>query len=200
MAKRVYSLVLSDEVVSEADRLAHRLGTNRSGLIDRILAEYFSCELAENTVRDIFSAVEELLGAHEVFRVNDNDTRLCLRSALDYKYNPTVRYSVELASNGGIFRAYLRSQNALLLLYMNEFFRIWAVLDGAGSSCGADGSFCRRFSRGAESADRTAERIFEYVSALDEAMKGYLSMEDDPAAAEAYVRRIHARLARGGGI
>ena len=68
MAKRVYSLVLSDEVVGEVDRLARRLGTNRSGLINHILAEYLSCDTAENTVRDIFSAVEELLGARGLSR------------------------------------------------------------------------------------------------------------------------------------
>ena len=83
MAKRVYSLVLSDEVVAEADRLARRLGTNRSGLINHILAEYLSCSTSESTVRDIFSAVEELLGAREVFRVSGADTRLSLRSSLD---------------------------------------------------------------------------------------------------------------------
>ena len=62
MAKRVYSLVLSDEVVGEVDRLARRLGTNRSGLINHILAEYLSCDTAENTVRDIFSAARRARG------------------------------------------------------------------------------------------------------------------------------------------
>ena len=40
MKKSLYSLMLSDEVVREIDVAAHRLGTNRSALINRILAEY----------------------------------------------------------------------------------------------------------------------------------------------------------------
>ena len=38
MKKNLYSLTLSDEVVREVDALAHRLGTNRSALVNRILS------------------------------------------------------------------------------------------------------------------------------------------------------------------
>lgn len=194
MAKRVYSLVLSDEVVAEADRLARRLGVNRSGLINHILAEYLACGTTESAVREIFSAVEELLGARDVFRVDGSDTRLCLRSSLDYKYNPTVRYTVELDPAGGEFRAGLRTQNSLLVLYMSEFSRLWASLDGAESSCGADGSFRRRFVGSYSDRDAAARRISEYVGAFDGAMKAYFALLSDPAAAEAEVRKIHSDI------
>ncbi len=39
MSKSLYSLLLSDEVVSEIDRQALRSGMSRSGLINRVLAE-----------------------------------------------------------------------------------------------------------------------------------------------------------------
>ena len=42
MGKTVYSLVLTDEVIEEIDRLAYTMGTSRSALIDRILAEKVS--------------------------------------------------------------------------------------------------------------------------------------------------------------
>ena len=42
MKKNLYSLTLSDEVVRELDALAHRMGTNRSAPVNRILAEYVS--------------------------------------------------------------------------------------------------------------------------------------------------------------
>lgn len=193
MAKRVYSLVLSDEVVAEADRLARRLGTNRSGLIDHILAEYLSCNTAENMIREIFSAVEECLGAREVFRVAGGGSRLCLRSALDYKYNPTVRYTVELTAAGGVFRAGLRTQNALLILYMTAFCRLWASLDGGECQCGEDGSFVRRFGRIGGGPDEEAEMIAGYVGRFDEALKAYFSNLGDPAAAETTVREIYRK-------
>ncbi len=190
MAKRVYSLVLSDEVVAEADRLARRLGTNRSGLIDHILAEYLSCNTAENMIREIFSAVEECLGAREVFRVEGSGSRLCLRSALDYKYNPTVRYTVELTAAGGSFRAGLRTQNSLLILYMNAFCRLWASLDGGDCRCGEDGGFVRRFGRVSGGSEAEAQLISDYVGRFDEALKAYFSHLDSPREADAAVRRI----------
>ena len=39
MKKNLYSLTLSDEVVQEVDALAHRLGTNRSAVMNRTLSE-----------------------------------------------------------------------------------------------------------------------------------------------------------------
>ena len=38
MKKSTYSVVLSDRVVAEIDRLAYRKGTNRSSMINEILA------------------------------------------------------------------------------------------------------------------------------------------------------------------
>lgn len=46
LKKTLYSLMLSDEVVREADRLAHQMGTNRSNLINQILAEYLGMDYA----------------------------------------------------------------------------------------------------------------------------------------------------------
>ena len=39
MKKNLYSLTLSDDVVREVDALAHRMGTNRSALVNQILAD-----------------------------------------------------------------------------------------------------------------------------------------------------------------
>ena len=42
MKKSLYSIILSDEVVNEIDRLAYKANTNRSNMINQILAEYVS--------------------------------------------------------------------------------------------------------------------------------------------------------------
>ena len=39
MKKTLYSLMLSEEVMREIDALAHKMGTNRSNLVNMILAE-----------------------------------------------------------------------------------------------------------------------------------------------------------------
>ena len=61
MKKNLYSLTLSDDVVREIDALAHRMGTNRSALVNRILAEYVSVPTPERRWNDIFAAIEELM-------------------------------------------------------------------------------------------------------------------------------------------
>ena len=40
MKKETYSLILSEQVISEIDKAAKDRGTSRSGLINQILAEY----------------------------------------------------------------------------------------------------------------------------------------------------------------
>ena len=51
MKKTLYSLMLNDEVVREVDILAHRLGTNRSALINQILAESDRALYADKRLR-----------------------------------------------------------------------------------------------------------------------------------------------------
>ena len=59
--KTLYSLMLNDEVVREVDALAHRLGTNRSNLINEILAEYVNYTTPERRINDILSAIQEMM-------------------------------------------------------------------------------------------------------------------------------------------
>jgi metal-responsive CopG/Arc/MetJ family transcriptional regulator len=61
MKKTLYSLMLDEEVVREVDALAHRLGTNRSNLINQILAEYVNYTTPERRINDIFTAMERLI-------------------------------------------------------------------------------------------------------------------------------------------
>ena len=43
MKKNLYSLTLSDDVVREVDALAHRMGTNRSALVNQIWPSTSPC-------------------------------------------------------------------------------------------------------------------------------------------------------------
>ena len=53
MSKSVYSVVLMDDVVDAVDRLAYEAGTNRSNMINRILAEYVQLATPEQRMQDI---------------------------------------------------------------------------------------------------------------------------------------------------
>ena len=101
MKKNLYSLTLSDDVVREVDALAHRMGTNRSALVNQILAEYVSVPTPERRWNDIFEAIEELM-THTRELVPffaPGSSTMSLKSSLSYKYRPTVKYEVDL-SNG----------------------------------------------------------------------------------------------------
>ena len=67
MKKTLYSLMLNDEVVREVDALAHRMSTNRSNLINQILAEYVNYTTPERRINDVLSTIQELMSPSHDF-------------------------------------------------------------------------------------------------------------------------------------
>ena len=57
MKKNVYSLVLSEDVVHEIDKLAYQRGTNRSNMVNQILAEYASLITPEKRMSHLLAAI-----------------------------------------------------------------------------------------------------------------------------------------------
>ena len=98
MSKSVYSVVLMDDVVDAVDRLAYEAGTNRSNMINRILAEYVQLATPEQRMQDIFSSIMDAVSGQNALQLmlNASDAMLSMRSAIHYKYNPSMRYVVEL--------------------------------------------------------------------------------------------------------
>lgn len=140
MGKSVYSLVLNDEVVQEIDQLAYQHNTNRSNMINQILADYVSYTTPEKRMKQIFERMESLLldgdYGRKAFQLQSlpTDTLFSLRSAIQYKYNPSVRYSIELyrqIENGviGEFRVTLRTQNKTLIALLEQFYESWDQLE-----------------------------------------------------------------------
>ena len=131
MAKTLYSLMLSEDVVREVDKLAHRMGATRSGLINSILAEYVGFVTPEQRINNILSEVERLLSPTTdlVPFLAPGAMSLSLKSALEYKYRPTVKYEVQLykgdSSSIGELNVVFRTQSAGLLAAMADFFRLW---------------------------------------------------------------------------
>ena len=192
MKKNLYSLTLSDDVVREVDALAHRMGTNRSALVNQILAEYVSVPTPERRWNDIFAAIEELMTPTRelVPFFAPGSSTMSLKSSLSYKYRPTVKYEVDLSGAGaqtmGTLNVVFRTQSAALIAAMTDFFRLWvriedkclAPLLGSSISCVLyDGRFVRPLAmpRGkALTADDVAGAISAYVQLFDRLLKGYL--------------------------
>lgn len=135
MNKSIYSLVLADDIVREIDRMAYENGTSRSNMVNQLLAESLSFTTPEKRMKEIFSEMEQILTGNDTFRLQmqPSDSLFSIRSALTYKYNPTVRYQVELnrvlSNEVGELRVSVRSQNNALRVYMLHFFNLWSVLE-----------------------------------------------------------------------
>ena len=203
MKKTLYSLMLSDEVVAEVDRLAHHLGTNRSNLINQILAERVGLVTPERRINDIFSAIQEMLTPSRelVPFFVPNAMTMSMKSSLEYKYRPTVKYEVELYRGDsealGELTVVFRTQSLGLISAMTDFFRLWKSIEDAhlrplmGENAPEyalyDGKFVR--SIGIPQRDCTSDElagvISEYIKLFDSMMKGYLSGRYDAREIEA---------------
>lgn len=191
MRKNLYSLMLSEDVVREVDALAHRMGTNRSALVNQILADYVSVPTPERRINDIFQAMEALISPSRelVPFFSPNSPTMSMKSSLAYKYRPTVKYEVELnraaGETLGELSVIFRTQSAQLISAMSEFFRLWvrientylAPLLGETLSCALyDGRFLRPIAlpRHSCTAEEIAGAISDYVQLFDRLLKGYL--------------------------
>lgn len=211
MKKTLYSLMLNDEVVREVDAMAHSLGTNRSNLINQILAEYVNYETPERRINNVLSAIEQLMAPSRelVPFFAPNTLSLSLKSSLQYKYRPTVKYEVELFKSGGEsigeLSVMFRTQSAALISSITDFFRLWKSIEDTHlrSATGAhidyalyDGKFVRSIA--VPDKDCTAEQLAgalsEYIKLFDKLLKGYLTGRYDAHNVEAayYSHMINA--------
>lgn len=213
MQKNLYSLILSEQVVDAVDRLAHAMHTNRSNMVNQILAEYVSYVTPEKRMQEIFTLLENAMSAMDAFRIPEKPSASVFqaRSALTYKYNPSVQYNVELYRQPGDaigeLRVSMRTQNSTLRLYVLQFFRLWASLERSyrvGADCTIDdGKFIKKLqipdlpAETRVDAEQWANAISGYVRAFDTAMKAFFYQIDEPRAAAARVEQIYREYLRG---
>lgn len=209
MMKSVYSLVLTDEVVQEIDRAAYAENTSRSNLINRILADYVSYVTPEKRMREVFRSIERILTGGDNFQVllQPSESMFSLRSALAYKYNPNVRYSVELYENAspalGELRVSLRSQNSTLMLYMLQFFKLFSKVEqsyiGAVECDMEGGRYVRKLAvrRGSDAENsEIGQSIADYIGLFDACLKAFFGELGDPNAAVSDVDRLYGDYVR----
>ncbi len=184
--------MLSDDVVREIDLLAHRAGTNRSNFINQVLAEYVNLTTPEKRANDIFKAIEEMtrpMGELIPFFAPNNLT-MSLKSCLQYKYRPTLKYEVALmngyGSSIGELSVVFRTRSEELISDMEQFFRIWKTAeDGFLSAAGLPpreyALYNNKLVRSIASpqknctSEELAEAIGGYIELFDSAIKEYLS-------------------------
>ena len=189
----MYSLMLSEEVISEIDLLAEREGTTRSHLVNEILADYVSVVTPEKRITDVFRQIESLFENNENFPVYyaNHDNTLSIKSALSYRYRPTLRYEVELyrvaGDHYGELKVNFRTPSPELLTRLTEFFRLWQKMEEIYDTA----LFNRRIEysldeckwtrslsfkkSGNYNTDDLGKEISNYVKVFDKMLKKYLS-------------------------
>jgi len=187
--------MLMDEVVAAIDKIASTNHTNRSNLVNQILADYVSLITPQKRMKDIFDNIAALLiDDEQSLQVQDmsTDSVICIKSALTYKYRPTIRYLVELHSEKeslGELKVTFRTQSSTLLMEITHFLNHWMKLEEHYihqfdenddiSYTLEPGRFKRSFMYPANSLRHANEdisnAIASYIQMFDEILKGYLS-------------------------
>ncbi|MGN1473094.1 MAG: hypothetical protein ACI4WZ_03385 [Eubacteriales bacterium] len=187
MKKSVYSLVLSDAVVSAIDRAAYSQGLSRSALINSVLADYVSYVTPEKRMQDIFRTIEELFGDTAYRCVpQPSESMFSLRAPLAYKYNPTIRYCLELfrgsdpEGNIGVLRISLRTQSTALQSHLETFFSLWAKLEQYYTSRPGKPLTGGRYEKAIRPAhkmsdDELGRGIAAYIETVEENLNRYFS-------------------------
>ena len=134
MSKSLYSLILNDEVVSMVDKMARVNGVSRSSMIEKILANAVSYETPEIRANNIFDEIERLFSKSATMRYLESQSQYIgtIVGALDYRYNPAIKYNIELFPNSdklGQLKVTLRTQNGMLLDLMSDFYKFYIYLE-----------------------------------------------------------------------
>ena len=196
MKKSIYSLVLSDAVIEGIDRMAYSMGISRSALINNILAEKVCYVTPEQRMADIFSSLEALIRGAGEYRITSQPSvsMFSLTAPIAYKYNPTLKYTLELykeptsGGESGILRISLRSKSAALIECLTAFYLIWSALEKRHTGrCGAmsnDGRYAKPLFISCNiSAEEFGAAIADYITAIDGAMRRFFACLDVPARA-----------------
>lgn len=187
MNKNVYSIVLTDDVIRAVDRQAYLLGTNRSNLINQILAEHLSCVTPEMKMQRIFDEISRLMDPG--FIRQQTNAMLTLRTALEYKYRPTISYRVELERIPGEYlgriKVSIRTQSPQLIGLFGEAFRNIACIEAealsekgcGGYRCELNGATFIRYVLTPKSLPESerGELIGSYLELLSDAVKSYFA-------------------------
>ncbi|HEY5557188.1 hypothetical protein [Acetobacterium sp.] len=187
MKKSVYSLMLFDEIVEKIDQIAYVNNTNRSQLINDILAEKIGLVTPEQKIQIILEQLDENFSdTLSVSQINKNSS-IQFGKSLKYKYRPKVRYSYEFTSNEkgkyAVLKISSRTKSEELIDHFDEFFNLITDIEKKQKDYAADltnkqtsHKFIREFKEEGELSQDTeivANNLTRYLKMIDKAMNVY---------------------------
>ena len=216
MKKSVYSLVLMDDVVEAIDRLAYERNTNRSNLINQILAENVNFVTPEMRMRDIFTELENIL-SESCYQILDrsSDSMFALRSPIRYKYRPMINYTIELFREPkdivGRLKVSFRTSSRNFTDAVENFFIRWIRMEndclsevhpeGVPSDF-ENAKYIRGFLKVSDENELTendiAVAIGEYIKVLDKCIKFYFEHLEDEELIEKMIHTSYKEYLESG--
>lgn len=201
LSKQIYSLVLSDQVIEKIDREALIKGSNRSQIINDMLCQslgIWTPDLKMNRVMDLMSEALREVETMQMVSASRGNT-LQIRTSVAYKYNPKLKYVIEMSGKGhptmAILKIYSRTTSELFLQalvmffgYLNDFEeRIKANINLREVSSKGYVFDERRFVKEIQcdwitkdvEAEAIASYLSNYVQFLDESIKMYFNAFGD---------------------
>ena len=216
MKKSVYSLVLMDDIVEAIDRLAYEGNTNRSNLINQILAESVNFVTPEMRMRDIFTQLENIL-SESCYQIMDrsSDSMFALRSPIRYKYRPMVNYTIELFREpkdiAGRLKVSFRTSSKNFTDAIEDFFTGWISMENEylnevhpeGVLSDFDNAkYVRGFLKVSVenelNENEIAAAIGEYIKVLDKCIKFYFEHLRDEELIEKMIRTSYEDYLKSG--
>ena len=216
MKKSVYSLVLMDDVIEAIDRLAYERNTNRSNLINQILAENVNFVTPEMRMRDIFTELENIL-SESCYQILDrsSDSMFALRSPIRYKYRPMINYTIELFREPkdivGRLKVSFRTSSRNFTDAVENFFTRWIRMEndclsevhpeGVPSDF-ENAKYIRGFLKVSDENELTendiAVAIGEYIKVLDKCIKFYFEHLEDEELIEKMIHTSYKEYLESG--
>ena len=205
-----------DDVVEAIDRLAYERNTNRSNLINQILAESVNFVTPEMRMRDIFTQLENIL-SESCYQIMDrsSDSMFALRSPIRYKYRPMVNYTIELFREpkdiAGRLKVSFRTSSKNFTDAIEDFFTGWISMENEylnevhpeGVLSDFDNAkYVRGFLKVSVenelNENEIAAAIGEYIKVLDKCIKFYFEHLQDEELIEKMIRASYEDYLKSG--
>lgn len=195
MKKSIYSLMLFDEIVEKIDQMAYVNYTNRSQLINEILAEHLGLVTPEQNIQTILETLKNNFSdSLSISQINKNSS-IQFGKSLKYKYRPKVKYSIEFVGVGGqkyaVLKISSRTKSVDLNHHFDKFFEIICELEAQHISSGeiiyetsANHKFIREFrEEGSVSRDpkSVVSLLTSYLKMIDAAIDVYFENNGEDA-------------------
>ena len=205
MNKNVYSVILSNHVVEQLDKLAYQQGRSRSAMIEAIIAQHLSISTPEARIVATLTALSDLFAPGYKVSYRPPAASLVMKNRLRFKYNPTIQYTVSLRSADtdaqGCVSIQVRTQSEELIACLGHVYDIVNDIHHAGQVTHAPGEARMMLAMPVDisSAKGAAGALYTQVIGIDRAMTAYFGRYPDlteakQAAATAYKAAIDSYL------